>query len=124
MPFRQEPFETSVLENEEIQNNNHVMENNNDEGQLSFRRNEEEYNQHEEDDRVPLLFVDVNLGQGRAERITVYEGDTAESLAQRFAEEHSKINSLNIPKSYIRFRQVYERKIKGTVRCSNCRIIK
>jgi len=29
-----------------------------------------------------LLFVDVNLGPGRAERIVVYEGDTAEQLAE------------------------------------------
>lgn len=38
----------------------------------------------------PLLFVDVNLGPGRAERIVVYEGDTAEALAQEFTDKHSK----------------------------------
>lgn len=38
----------------------------------------------------PLLFVDVNLGPGRADRIVVYEGDTAESLAERFSLEHGK----------------------------------
>lgn len=42
----------------------------------------------EEDERVPLLFVDVNLGQGISERITVYEGDRSEVLARQFAEEH------------------------------------
>ena len=40
----------------------------------------------------PLLFVDVNLGPGRADRIVVYEGDTAESLAERFSQEHGKLN--------------------------------
>lgn len=36
----------------------------------------------------PLLFVDVNLGPGRAERIVVYEGDTAEQLAEEFTNKH------------------------------------
>lgn len=36
----------------------------------------------------PLLFVDVNLGPGRAERIVVYEGDTAEQLAEEFTTKH------------------------------------
>jgi len=45
-------------------------------------------NNHENDDRVPLLFVDVNLGLGQTERITVLEGDTSEALAQKFALEY------------------------------------
>ena len=28
-------------------------------------------------ERQPLLYVDVNLGPGKSERIVVYEGDTA-----------------------------------------------
>jgi hypothetical protein len=44
----------------------------------------------DENERVPLLFVDVNLGAGRAERIVVYEGDKSDELAARFAEEHRK----------------------------------
>ena len=40
-------------------------------------------------EKALLLFVDVNLGQGRAERIIVYEGDTSEHLANQFAKEHS-----------------------------------
>ncbi len=31
---------------------------------------------------VPLLFVDVNLAEGVAERITVYEGDKSSDLAR------------------------------------------
>ena len=44
----------------------------------------------EGEDGNPLLFVDVNLGPGRAERIVVYEGDTAEQLAEEFTQKHSK----------------------------------
>lgn len=42
----------------------------------------------------PLLFVDVNLGPGRAERIVVYEGDTAEELAEEFTIKHGLDESL------------------------------
>jgi hypothetical protein len=42
----------------------------------------------------PLLFVDVNLGPGRAERIVVYEGDTAEELAEEFTLKHGLDESL------------------------------
>ena len=38
---------------------------------------------------APLLFVDVNLGGEEAERIVVFEGDTAIDLAQRFCNEHN-----------------------------------
>ena len=52
------------------------------------------YDQEPEDgenERVPLLFVDVNLGQGKNERIVVYEGDKSEVLAVKFAEEHGSL---------------------------------
>jgi len=39
--------------------------------------------------RVPLLFVDVNFGTGMAERIVVYDGDTSDGLANKFAIEHN-----------------------------------
>jgi hypothetical protein len=38
-------------------------------------------------DNDPLLYVDVNLGTG-TQRIVIFEGDTAEGLAQKFATEH------------------------------------
>lgn len=38
----------------------------------------------------PVLFVDVNLGSGVSKRITVFENDTAEELAEEFSKEHSK----------------------------------
>ena len=39
-------------------------------------------------DKQALLYVDVNLGPNKSERIIVYEGDTAGELAQQFAEKH------------------------------------
>ena len=33
----------------------------------------------------PMLFVDVNLGNSGNKRIVVYEGDTAEGCAEKFA---------------------------------------
>jgi hypothetical protein len=36
----------------------------------------------------PMLFVDVNLGNSGNKRIVVYEGDTAEALAENFAREN------------------------------------
>ena len=38
--------------------------------------------------KQPLLYVDVNLGPGKSERIVVYEGDTADALAEKFAISH------------------------------------
>lgn len=51
--------------------------------------NQNEVGNHQEnDDKIPLLFVDVNLGLGQTERITVFEGDTSEALSQKFALEY------------------------------------
>ncbi len=33
-----------------------------------------------------MLYVDVNLGNSGTQRIVVFEGDTAEGLAQKFAD--------------------------------------
>ena len=35
-----------------------------------------------------MLFVDVNLGPARSERIIVREGDTSEELASQFCDRH------------------------------------
>lgn len=34
------------------------------------------------------MYVDVNIGQKGMERIVVYEGDTAEALADEFCQKH------------------------------------
>jgi hypothetical protein len=39
-------------------------------------------------DRQPLLYVDVNLGPTKSERIVVFEGDTAIVLADDFSKKH------------------------------------
>ena len=41
------------------------------------------------DDRDPKLYVDVNIGKAGVERIVVYDGDTAESLATEFCTKHN-----------------------------------
>ena len=41
-------------------------------------------------DDVPLLFVDVNLGAKGKSRIVLYDGDTPDQVADKFAKKHSK----------------------------------
>ena len=41
------------------------------------------------DERDPKLYVEVNIGKKGTERIVVYEGDTAESLAAEFSAKHN-----------------------------------
>lgn len=36
-----------------------------------------------------MLYVDVNLGTSGTQRIVVYEGDTAEGLADKFSLEYN-----------------------------------
>jgi hypothetical protein len=36
-----------------------------------------------------MLYVDVNLGNSGTQRIVVFEGDTAEGLAEKFSKEFS-----------------------------------
>ena len=57
---------------------------NNGEEPASEPEEDEDY----DDSNPPLLFVDVNLGQDEQQRIVVYEGDTAEDLAEKFCAEH------------------------------------
>ena len=38
--------------------------------------------------RYPILFVDVNLGEDKVERLTVLEGDSAETVAKDFWIKH------------------------------------
>lgn len=43
----------------------------------------------EENEKSVLLYVDVNIGNGRRPRIIFNEGDKPEVLADVFANEHS-----------------------------------
>lgn len=36
-----------------------------------------------------MLYVDVNLGNSGTQRIVVFEGDTAEGLAEKFSTEYN-----------------------------------
>jgi hypothetical protein len=38
--------------------------------------NQNETEGDDDDEAIPLLFVDVNLGEGKMERIVLYQGDT------------------------------------------------
>ena len=48
------------------------------------------------EDEIPLLIIDVNIRPGEKKKINVYDGDTAELLASRFAKEHSKFYNIII----------------------------
>ena len=55
--------------------------------------NNNSFEQSSEDDGekkegIPLLIIDVNIRQGVKKKIYVYEGDTPEGLAEKFAKEH------------------------------------
>ena len=63
----------------------------------SSNKNEEENNNNsisseeegEKKEGIPLLIIDVNIRQGVKKKIFVYEGDTPEGLAEKFAKEHN-----------------------------------
>ena len=42
------------------------------------------------DPEYPVLFLDVNLGNGGVSRIIMYEGDDAEEISAIFCEKHGK----------------------------------
>ena len=64
--------------------------------QPNIEENEGFNNDPEKKDAIPLLIIDVNVRPGVKRKIYVYDGDTSESLADRFSKEHSnKINLLN-----------------------------
>ena len=58
----------------------------------------------------PKLYVDVNIGRQGMERIVVYEGDTAESLAMDFCEA----NGLNSEMQQ-KLRHLLEQQIAGVL---------
>lgn len=39
--------------------------------------------------KYPILFVDINSGNGNVERVIIYEGDTPESISKEFASKHN-----------------------------------
>lgn len=46
--------------------------------------------QAQQQQRHPLLYVDINLAADKLERIVVYEGDRPEDLARAFIQQHGE----------------------------------
>ena len=98
-PYYYNIYNTNQL-NEEENNfeNNNINENENGKEETNDNNNEED-NAHkdisnsdgdpERKDEIPLLIIDVNIRQGIKKKIYVYEGDTPEALAEKFAKEHN-----------------------------------
>ena len=79
--------------NDKTENKNNKIENkdNNTDNKLEKDKIEKkpENEDPEEKDDIPLLIIDVNIRQGVKKKIFVYEGDTPEELAEKFAKEHN-----------------------------------
>jgi len=77
-----------------IDSNEERNEDHHEDIQLDTENNHEtegkegEHAEGENPDKVPLLFVDVNLGAGKSERIVIYEGDDSLTLANQFSDKH------------------------------------
>ena len=99
-------IEEEKIQEDYFEDNNNIKSNksNKNEKDESGRKNfaqkndDEIYNnsleQSSEDDGekkegIPLLIIDVNIRQGVKKKIYVYEGDTPEGLAEKFAKEHN-----------------------------------
>lgn len=52
-------------------------------------------------EKFPLLFVDVNLGYGKSDRIVVFDGDKSEVLAKNFATLHGNFGLLSFQSSHM-----------------------
>lgn len=76
-----------------LQNSNSKKEERNYIQGSSGKKNKEIDAENSEDEMekkegIPLLIIDVNIRKGVKKKIYVYEGDTPEGLATKFAEEH------------------------------------
>ena len=67
-------------------NEKNYYEGNNKNGRVITEPKKEEMNQKSV---IPLLIIDVNIGEGVKKKIYVYKGDTAEGLAENFAKEYN-----------------------------------
>ena len=70
-----------------------MFQNEQNESNTKNEGKEEENNSEEgapeKKDEIPLLIIDVNIRQGVKKKIFVYEGDTPEDLADKFAKKHN-----------------------------------
>lgn len=72
---------------------------------LKIPASTEEYETNK-DSETPILYLDVNFGQGNVTRIVMYENDTPEELADAFCQEHNldtdkKTKLINIIKKHL-----------------------
>ena len=72
--------------NAEYVNNNLILEKGN---KIENENNNENEDDKEKNDDIPLLIIDVNIRQGVKKKIYVYDGDTPEALAEKFAKEQN-----------------------------------
>ena len=72
--------------NAEYVNNNLIIEKGN---KIENDNNNENEDDKEKNDDIPLLIIDVNIRQGVKKKIYVYDGDTPEALAEKFAKEQN-----------------------------------
>ena len=90
------PKEGEIIEKTENKNIKSENKENNNENKSEKKENKEGVEKKsenegdpEEKDDIPLLIIDVNIRQGVKKKIFVYEGDTPEELAEKFAKEHN-----------------------------------
>ena len=86
-------------ENGDLQNSNEITNNEHDEDnnksdnenkeENANANNEDNDNELDKKEGIPLLIIDVNIRQGVKKKIYVFEGDTPEGLAEKFAKEHN-----------------------------------
>ena len=70
-------FQDETMNETNIRNDGEEEDNNSEEGAP------------EKKDEIPMLIIDVNIRQGVKKKIFVYEGDTPEELADKFAKKHN-----------------------------------
>jgi hypothetical protein len=77
---------SDINSNENAENNRYT---NKDEKENNNSMEQSSENDAEKREGIPLLIIDVNIRQGVKKKIYVYEGDTPEGLAEKFAKEHN-----------------------------------
>ena len=83
---------TNISENgkDNVENKNEIINNNyNIEEDITKKDMNNLEGDPTKKDEIPLLIIDVNIRQGIKKKIYVYEGDTPEVLAEKFAKEHN-----------------------------------
>ena len=87
-----EKIEKNKELNKKIEKNNENELNKKIEKNIQMEKKKEKSEKSDEinkKEEIPLLIIDVNIGQGIKKKIYVYEGDTAENLAENFANEYN-----------------------------------